>query len=195
MTVIGVTGGTGSGKTTLLRFLQERGAAVLDCDRVYDDLLARDEKLQSDLRREFPTAFSADGTLDRAALAEAVFSDPARLRRLNTIVYYHMGLEVRRLLVEAKKQGMTHAVIDAINLVDSGLSELCEVTVAVIADEAVRLRRIMERDGIDEARAQKRIAAQKTEEYFRKHCKIALENNGTEEAFLAAAAEALENYI
>ena len=82
MTVIGVTGGTGSGKTTLLRFLQERGAAVLACDRVYDELLARDEKLQSDLRREFPTAFSADGMLDRAALAEAVFSEILPERRV-----------------------------------------------------------------------------------------------------------------
>ncbi|MBR2366670.1 MAG: dephospho-CoA kinase [Oscillospiraceae bacterium] len=195
MKVIGVTGGTGSGKTTLLRFLQGRGAAVLDCDRVYDELLARDEALQSDLRREFGEAFSPDGALDRAALAETVFSDPARLRRLNAIVYYHMGLEVRRLLVEAKNRGTEMAVIDAINLVDSGLSELCGVTVAVLADEKTRLRRIMQRDGIDEARAQKRIAAQKTEEYFRKHCKIALENNGTEEEFLAAAEAALEEYI
>ena len=119
MKVIGVTGGTGSGKTTLLRFLQGRGAAVLDCDRVYDELLARDEALQSDLRREFGEAFSPDGTLGRAALAETVFSDPARLRRLNAIVYYHMGLEVRRLLVEAKNRGTEMAVIDAINLVDS----------------------------------------------------------------------------
>ena len=76
MRVIGVTGGTGSGKTTLLRFLEERGAAVLDCDRVYDRLLERDAALQSALRRDFPTAFSEAGALDRRALAALVFPTP-----------------------------------------------------------------------------------------------------------------------
>lgn len=195
MRVIGVTGGTGSGKTTLLRFLEKRGAAVLDCDRVYDRLLERDEALRAALRRDFPTAFSEDGTLDRKALAACVFSDPAQLRRLNATVYYYMGLEVRRLLVEAKNAGKQLAVIDAINLTDSGLSELCDVTVGVIAKEETRLRRITERDGIDGETALRRIRAQWPEEYFRKHCKIVLENDGTEEQFLTAAETALEKYI
>ena len=194
MKVIGVTGGTGSGKTTLLRFLEERGAAVLDCDRVYDNLLTRDEALQNALRRDFPTAFGKDGTLDRKALAAIVFSDPAQLRRLNATVYYHMGLEVRRLLVEAKHAGKQLAVIDAINLTDSGLCELCDTTVGVLAKEEMRLKRITERDGIDEETALRRIRAQWPEEYFRKHCKIVLENDGTEEAFLAAAETALKEY-
>ena len=194
MTVIGVTGGTGSGKTTLLHFLQERGAAVLDCDRVYDRLLENDEALQAAIRRDFPEAFQ-DGTLDRAALAKLVFSDPAQLRKLNASVYYFMGLEVRRLLVAEKEKGTKLAVVDAINLTDSGLAELCDVTVGVLADEETRLRRIMARDGIDEERALRRIRAQWPEDYFRKHCRIMLVNNGTEEDFLAAAEEALEEYI
>ena len=194
MRVIGVTGGTGSGKTTLLRLLEARGAAVLDCDRVYDRLLERDEALRTALRRDFPTAFAQDGTLDRKALAACVFSDPAQLRRLNASVYYFMGLEVRRLLVEAKNAGKRLAVIDAINLTDSGLSELCDVTVGVIAKEETRLRRITERDGIDDETALRRIRAQWPEEYFRKHCKIVLENDGTEEQFLTAAEAALKEY-
>lgn len=195
MTVIGVTGGTGSGKTTLLRFLQARGAAVLDCDRVYDELLERDETLRAAIGRDFPAAFREDGTLDRAALAKQVFSDPSELRRLNATVYDYMDLEVRRLLAAEKEKGRKLAVVDAINLTDSGLAELCDVTVGVLADEHTRMARIMARDGIDAERAQRRIRAQRPDEYYRRHCKIILENNGTEEAFLAAAAEALRDYL
>lgn len=195
MTVIGLTGGTGSGKTTLLHELQTHGAAILDCDRIYDRLLSENGELQAELRGGFPDVFREDGTLDRTALADCVFGDPAALRRLNAIVYYYMGLEVRRLLTEQKRRGAKLAVIDAVNLVDSGLGELCDTTAAVLADEKARLLRIMKRDGIDEAAARRRITAQQTEEYYRKRCKIVLENNGTREAFLDAAKKALKDYL
>ncbi|MDO4845311.1 MAG: dephospho-CoA kinase, partial [Oscillospiraceae bacterium] len=94
-----------------------------------------------------------------------------------------------------KEKGRKLAVVDAINLTDSGLAELCDVTVGVLADEHTRMTRIMARDGIDAERAQRRIRAQRSDEYYRRHCKIILENNGTEEAFLAAAAEALRDYL
>ena len=66
--------------------------------------------------------------------------------------------------------------IDAINLVESNLGRLCDVTVAVTADPAIRLKRIMARDKIDEDRAKARIAAQKPDKFYRKNCSFLLEN-------------------
>ena len=77
------------------------------------------------------------------------------------------------------------AVIDAIGLFESGLGEKCDLTVAVIADPEVRVRRLMARDGITEDYARARIAAQKPAEWFAGQADLVLENNGTEAEFEA----------
>ena len=191
MTVIGLTGGSGAGKTTVLQLIKRHGGAALDCDRIYDELLATNAALRRDLCKAFGgSIFTADGTLDRTRLAERVFSSASALRELNTIVYYYMGVEIRRRLTELKKQGINLVGIDAVNLIESGLGELCETTVAVLAPEDARIARISARDGITSEKAKKRIAAQRGEDYYRKYAKLILENDG-DEARLREKAEAL----
>ena len=195
MKVIGLTGPTGAGKTTVLDLLKAHGAAVMDCDKIYYEMLKENEDLRQGLRDAFGEVFLPDGNLDRRKVAELVFSNEENLKKLNTLVYYHMGVEIRRRLSAAKAEGKTLAAVDAINLLQSGLGELCDTTVAVVASEETRLARIMERDGMDRERALSRIRAQEPEEYFRRHAKIVLENNGTQEALTAAAKECLAAYL
>ena len=84
---------------------------------------------------------------------------------------------------EALKTKPPLAAIDAIALVESGLSRLCDVTVAVTAPVDVRVARLMVRDRIPESYARARIAAQPSEDFFRTHCDYVLENNGTAQEF------------
>ena len=80
------------------------------------------------------------------------------------------------------------AAIDAIGLFESGLDQLCGVTVGILAPKADRLRRIMARDGISEDYARLRISAQKPDEYYRGKCDCELNNAAdTPEAFQAEA--------
>ena len=72
--------------------------------------------------------------------------------------------------------------IDAVNLVESGIDRLCGCTVAITADPMVRRRRVMARDGLDEARAQARIAAQKPDSFYRARCSCFLENRAESRA-------------
>ena len=185
MLVIGITGPTGCGKTTLLQAVQRRGGYIVDCDALYYELLASEEG--ADLRRElqtaFPAAFDADGRLRRKALGQLVFGDQARMAQLNEIVFFHIGRAVRARLVQAKRDGRQLLAIDAINLIESGLAGLCDTTVAVLAPKALRLARIMARDGIPEDYARRRIEAQKPDEFYRASCGAVLENSGTPEAF------------
>ena len=191
MTVIGLTGGTGAGKTTVLQLLKEHGGAALDCDRIYDELLETNEALRRDLCKSFGDAiFSENGALDRKALASHVFSDASALRELNAIVYYYIGVEIRRRLTELKRQGVRLVGIDAVNLIESGLGELCETTVAVLAPDDMRVERITARDGITPDQAKMRISAQRGDDYYRKYAKSVLENDG-DEAHLREKAEAL----
>lgn len=173
MTVIGITGPTGSGKTTALKVLKKRGFEIVDCDRLYDSLLQSDETLRQKLRDAFGEVFLPDGQLDRKGLAERVFGDPKELDKLNTIVFAVIFDAVKQKIEKSTQKGLA---IDAINLIECKLGQLCDVTVGITADPAVRLKRIMARDGIDEERAKARIAAQKPDKFYRKNCNFFLEN-------------------
>jgi len=178
MTVIGITGGTGSGKTTALNVLRDMGALHLDCDAIYHELLATDEALLAAIEDQFPGTVE-NGVLQRKKLGAIVFSDKNKLVCLNNITHTSIKNEVLRQLEVKPKL----AAIDAIALFESGLSDLCDVTVAVTAPVETRVCRLMQRDQIPEDYAVRRIRAQHEEAWFRERCDYVLENNGELDAF------------
>lgn len=176
--ILGITGGTGCGKTTLLNCIRELGGIVLDCDAIYHEMLQTDSDLLSSIRERFPDAFEGD-FFQRKKLGAIVFQDSNALQDLNRITHTAILLEVQKRLTPAPAL----AAIDAIALIESGLANLCDTTVAISAPESIRVRRLMERDDIPESYALSRIHAQKDEIWFRSHCSHVLENNGTKEDF------------
>ncbi len=179
MTVIGITGPTGAGKTTALRVLAELGFEIVDCDRLYYERLREDEALRRKLAEAFGDIFLPDGSLDRKRLAERVFRDRKELEKLDGIVNPAMYAAVEQKIKNCSQRGVA---IDAVNLVESGIDRLCGCTVAITADPMVRRRRVMARDGLDEARAQARIAAQKPDSFYRARCSCFLENRAESRA-------------
>jgi dephospho-CoA kinase len=194
MTVIGITGGSGAGKTTAMRVLKTLGAEAIDCDEVYHELLTSPDML-SELSERFPGVVADKMTLDRKALGEIVFRDKEALRDLNKITHGYVGREVARLLREYQRSGARLAAVDAIALIESGRAAMCDLTVAVIAPEEVRVKRIMERDGISEEYARRRVSAQKPEEFYRKGCDDALINDGDEREFERRCREYFERRL
>ena len=76
--------------------------------------------------------------------------------------------------------------IDAVNLVESGLGMLCDITVAVTASPEIRCKRIMARDGLSEEQAQARLRAQRPDSYYREHCTLLLVNQAEDRAAFGA---------
>ena len=171
--IIGITGGTGCGKTTLLNCIRDAGGLILDCDIIYHELLASDRNMLDAIEARFSGTVE-NGALNRKKLGSIVFADTAALEDLNRITHSAVKQEVLRRLNTTPAL----AAIDAIGLFEGGLAELCDVTVAVTAPIEQRVQRLIARDGISEDYARSRIAAQKSEEWFRSRCDAVLENSG-----------------
>ena len=183
MTVIGITGVTGAGKTTALDHYLEKGACVLDCDKLYHNMLGKPCSMIDEILEHFPTAADDNGGIDRNKLAEIVFRSQKDLDTLNTITHRHIRTEVNRWLRTCALDGVECAVIDAVELISGGLSEYCDYTVAVLASRENRIRRIMQRDGIGRERAELRVSAQKSDDYYRESCTFVVYNDGGLDAF------------
>ena len=176
--IIGITGGTGCGKTTALQAVRKLGGVVIDCDEIYHRLLQTDKAMLQAIENRFPGTV-INGTLNRKSLAPIVFSDEKALQDLNAITHGAIRAKVLEILSAKPKL----AAIDAIELFDGGLAELCDITVAVVAPEADRVQRLTKRDSLTKEQAALRIHGQKPEHYFREKCDYILENTGTTKDF------------
>lgn len=192
--VLGLTGGTGAGKTSALKAIEDLGGLALDCDAVYYELLNTDAGLRAAIAEAFGAeVFNSNGTLNRKALGELVFGDSDRLDQLNDIVFRFLRPELERRI--AAFQGKLCA-LDAVNLFESGIDKLCDCTVAVTSPIEMRVRRIMERDGIDEKYARLRVSAQQQDDYYRDKCDRELSNTvDTPKAFRETAKEFFDRLI
>lgn len=183
LNIIGITGGTGCGKTTVLKELSNHGAMIIDCDALYHEMLRNNTELIADIEESFSGVVS-DGSLDRKALGEKVFSDAEALEKLNEITHSHIAKEIERILCDWAMQGGETAAIDAIALIESGLSEKCDTVIGVISEREKRIERIMQRDNISREYAALRVDAQKDNAFFEANCDFVIQNDGTKEELI-----------
>lgn len=196
MIIVGITGQTGAGKTTLLQGIQQLHGDILDCDALYWNLLAEDKALQRCLKETFGDISSESGEIDRKKLGAKVFSNPEKLKQLNAITHPIILNKIEEWLELCKKKGYTIVGIDAIALIESGLNEKCDYTLAVLAPESTRIARIMARDSISEDYARTRIKAQQAETFYKENSDFLLENNyAKQEEFSKYTQDFLENLL
>lgn len=177
MFIIGVTGGSGSGKSTIANLLASYGGVAIDADRVYHEMLNTCVPMQKEILARFPSVQGEDGGVDRRRLAHIVFIDDNALGALNQITQPYIIEKVEQMFEEFYRQNRSFVVLDVIRLFESSLSNLCDVTIGVIAQEELRIKRIIERDKISENRARERVRAQQSDDYYRSKCDYIVENN------------------
>lgn len=181
---VGLTGGTGSGKSTVARRLAERGAVVVDADALAREVVAPGTEGLAEVVAEFgPSVLAADGSLDRAALAQVVFGDDERRRALEAITHPLIARRTGELVAAAPDDAVL--VHDVPLLVEKGMGAGYDLVVVVDAPVEVRVRRLVGR-GLPEDDARRRIASQATTEQRRAAADVWLDNDGTAEDLLAA---------
>jgi len=135
---VGLTGGLGAGKSEALRLLGELGAATLSTDAVVHELLATDELRDQIVARLGPDVVG-DGALDRSAIAARVFGDDEAREWLEGLLWPLVGERVATWRAEVGDDRV--AVVEVPLLFESGMENVFDRTIAVVADEEVREQR------------------------------------------------------
>lgn len=159
--VVGITGGIGCGKSMAAAYLAELGAIHIDADGISRALTARDGAALEQIRRIFgDSVFSEDGSLNRRALGDLVFSDPAAKRALEGVIHPLVQRIAMDKIEESGKNGARVAVLNVPLLFETGMDVLCDETWTLTAPADVQLARVMERDGLSREQAISRIESQ-----------------------------------
>ena len=184
MYIYGITGPSGAGKSILSEYMTRHGIAHIDADKVYHELLVPPSAALDALRNAFgDKIFTANGVLDRAVLSAIVFHDKEKLALLNETVLGFVLNEIRRRIVSLEKSGASAVAVDAPTLIESGFHKECDTVISVLSSKALRIERIIERDGLSREKALERTNAQKPDEFYEEHSDIVLMNDGDLDAF------------
>lgn len=172
--IVGLTGTTGAGKSIVAEFFKNHGAKIIDADKVARAVVKPGMKALEEIFLSFNNVVTVNGELDRKALADKVFKDSEKLKLLNSITHKYIMEDIEKEI--EKSDGLI--IIDAPQLYEAGAQKLCDLVLAVIAPKALRMDRIMKRDGLSYEQARDRMASQKTDEEFLKLANYTIVNDG-----------------
>lgn len=168
MKIIGITGSSGSGKTTLSKILNQReDVLVIDADKVVKEMSIPGTEYLNAIKNTFGTEILLeDGNLNRKTLASKIYSDNNARESLNSLTFKYVVDEILRRIKNVQDEKITTVVIDAPLLFESGLEKCCDSVVVLIADKKLKIKRICQRDNIDEKTAESRLNIQQEDSYY-----------------------------
>lgn len=185
--VIGLTGGIGTGKTTAAEYLASKGMLHIDADAISRAITAKEEGVPNPILEEIGGVFGSagpfgtagtevirpDGSLDRAAMAGLVFSDPEKKKVLEEILFTGIIKRIRQQIDEADRP----VLLDAPLLYESGLDGICDDVILITADPEVRIARVTARDGCSPEDVMARMRNQMPEEEKKKRADYIADNS------------------
>lgn len=168
---VGLTGPTGAGKSYVCEIFRQKGFKIIDCDKIAHELTAKNAPILTELANEFGEDVVKNGELDRKLLASRAFDTKEHTKKLNSILHPAIAEKCKE-----EAQGLT--VLDASQLFEANMQNDCYKVIGVLADEDVRIKRIIARDNITEQQAKLRMSAQFDNDYFIDNCDYIIYNNG-----------------
>nr|WP_203596820.1 dephospho-CoA kinase [Actinomadura bangladeshensis] len=175
---VGLTGGIGSGKSEVSARLDERGAVVIDADKIAREVVEPGTPGLAAVVAEFgEDVLLPSGALDREKVGKIVFADPERLAALNAIVHPLVGERMQELMDAAPADAVV--VYDVPLLAENGLAPMYDEVVVVDAPEETQLDRLTSRRGMTEEDARARMANQASRADRRAVATRIIDNSGT----------------
>lgn len=180
---IGLTGGIATGKSTVAKLLTERGANLIDLDKIAREVVEPGQPALHAIAERFGQAvLQPDGSLDRKKLGAVVFSDLEERKALEAITHpaIRAVMKERMTRYEAEEPDRL-IVVDVPLLFESKLESYFEQVMVVYVPRETQLRRLIERDALTPEEAEKRLAAQMDIEEKKRRADILIHNTGTPE--------------
>jgi dephospho-CoA kinase len=180
MKTIGLTGGIASGKSTVGRMLRALGVPVIDADQLARDVVQPGTPALLAIATRWPQVVGPDGALDRAKLGAIVFSDEGQRRELGAIVVPRIAEAFLSQAGSLAQTGMQRCVFEAATLFEEHLEHLVDGVLVVSLPAGEQVKRLVSRNGLSEAEARARLAAQWPLEEKAKRARWVIDNSGSE---------------
>lgn len=200
MRVIGVTGGIGSGKSSVASILSEQGAILIDADSISRQATQKGSPVLKAIVQEFgDDILTSDGTMDRSKVSAIVFNDDEKKKTLEFYIHKYVvdTIDMQLATIQASEKGSLIAarpasswfstldipnteqvvVLDVPIPIERGFLDVCDVVIAVICDEDIRVQRVMSRSGLDKESVHRRIHAQRSQVEYVALANATIDNN------------------
>ena len=195
MKFIGITGGVGAGKSAILDYLKNKpDTKVMLADEIAHELMMPGTQCYDRLKAEFGTEdiYQKDGFFDRIKLAQVIFSDDEKRKKLNGIVHPAVRKYVIGQAAYERKEGKIKLlVLEAALLIEEHYDEICDELWYIYTTEENRRIRLKKQRNYSDEKISEIFNSQLTDEKFRKACRVVIDNNGTIEAAAAQIEAAL----
>lgn len=195
MKFIGITGGVGAGKSAILDYLKNKpDTKVMLADEIAHELMLPGTQCYDRLKAEFGTEdiYQKDGFFDRIKLAQVIFSDDEKRKKLNGIVHPAVRKYVIGQAAYERKEGKIKLlVLEAALLIEEHYDEICDELWYIYTSEENRRIRLKKQRNYSDEKINEIFNSQLTDEKFRKACRVVIDNNGTIEAAEAQIEAAL----
>lgn len=184
MVIVGLTGGIGSGKTTISKYFKSFGVPVYIADEEAKALMKRSKVIKRKLIQLFGESAYKNGELNRPFLASKIFSDKTLLLKMNTIVHPKVSSHFKRWL---KKQDAPYVIKETAIIFENKLENQYDYIITVIADEDLRVKRVMKRDRASKEKIKSIINNQMSDAEKIEKSDFVITNNSLDDAKLEAS--------
>ncbi|MEC5343884.1 dephospho-CoA kinase [Brenneria populi] len=191
--IVALTGGIGSGKSTVADEFAKLGVAIVDADIIARQVVEPGKPALDAIKRRFgDPILNADGSLNRAALRQIIFSSPQEKQWVNNLLHPLIHAETRSQ-IQASTTPYVLWVVPL--LVENGLQQHAQRVLVVDVDRNTQLERTQARDGIGRQQAENILAAQATREQRLAHADDIIDNNRSQGALASRVAQLHRHYL
>lgn len=179
MKVIGITGGIGTGKSTILGILEKTyNAYIMETDKLAHRLMCPGESVYESIIEYFGTDILQENQfIDRGKLGQIVFHNQNKLQKLNEIVHPAVKAYILEDIQQKQQEGtISYYVIEAALLIEDGYKSICDEIWYIYTTQSVRIERLINSRGGNEEKWLQIIKNQSTEDYYREHCDVIIDN-------------------
>ncbi|TDT61188.1 dephospho-CoA kinase [Fonticella tunisiensis] len=180
MVIVGLTGGIASGKSTISNMIRKYNIPVIDADIIAREIVMKGSPVLNRIISEFgDDVLNHDGTLNRKRLADIVFSDKEKLKKLNMITHPVIKAEIIKQIEALRERNTSCCVIDVPLLIEGGFTDIVDYVVLIYVDDKTQLQRLMDRDRLSKGEAKKRISSQMKFSEKKKYADFIIDNSGS----------------